>query len=77
MPASANSIVDTVLEDEGTTVTSRRILVACVKATSAGKGTDAPDLKGKRPLRRNASTSGRAKRRCVSPGQSVAWLNTI
>lgn len=54
VPASADGILDAVLEDEGTTVTSRQILVACVKATAPVKK-PAPNLKRKRPLRRNAS----------------------
>ena len=54
VPASADGILDAVLEDEGTTVTSRQIMVACVKATAPVKK-PAPNLKRKRPLRRNAS----------------------
>ena len=56
VPASADGILDAVLEDEGTTVTSRQILGRLREGNSAGKENQpAPNLKRKRPLRRNAS----------------------
>ena len=54
VPASADGILDAVLEDKGTTVRLVRSLVACVKARAPVKK-PAPNLKRKRPLRRNAS----------------------
>lgn len=54
VPASADGILDAVLEDEGTTVTSRQIWVACVKATAPVKR-PAPNPKRKRLHRRSAS----------------------
>lgn len=54
VPASADGILDAVLEDEGTTVTSRQILGRLREATAPVKK-PAPNLKRKRPLRRNAS----------------------
>ena len=54
VPASADGILDAVLEDEGTTVTSRQILGRLREGNSAGKETSAKSER-KRPLRRNAS----------------------
>lgn len=54
VPASADGILDAVLEDEGTTVTSRQILVACVKATAPVKK-PVLSLKRKILLRHSAS----------------------
>ncbi|MFP1496324.1 biotin/lipoyl-containing protein [Escherichia coli] len=56
VPASGDGILDArSWEDEGTTVTSRQILGRWrVKATAPVKK-PAPNLKRKRPLRRNAS----------------------
>ena len=53
VPASADGILDAVLEDEGATVLSRQILGRLREGNSAKK--PAPNLKRKRPLRRNAS----------------------
>lgn len=77
VPASADGILDAVTEDEGTTVTSRQIWVACVKATARAKS-PAPNLKRKRLPRPSAS-----RRLCPirpttrSARRSVAcWLST-
>lgn len=61
VPASADGVLDAVLEDEGTTVTSRQIWVACVKATARAKS-PARSLKRKRRRQRSAS---RPPRRAV------------
>ncbi|XPE61361.1 hypothetical protein ACNKHT_03860 [Shigella flexneri] len=68
VPASADGILDAVLEDEGTTVTSRQILGRLREGNSAGKEAT-PNLKksvhsGATP----AGVCGRAKQRCVKPG---------
>ena len=70
VPASADGILDAVLEDEGTTVTSRQILGRLREGNSAGKETSAKSVResvaysGATP----AGVSGRAKQRCVNPG---------
>ena len=69
VPASADGILDAVLEDEGTTVTSRQILGRLREGNSAGKETSAKSEEKARPLRRNASRRlEEAKQRCVKPG---------
>ncbi len=69
VPASADGILDAVLEDEGTTVTSRQILGRLREGNSAGKES-APDEgsvhSGATPA--GIGVSGRAKQRCVKPG---------
>lgn len=54
VPASADGILDAVLEDEGATVLSRQILAACAKVTAQVKKA------AKKPMRR------RPRRRSVS-----------
>lgn len=54
VPASADGILDAVLEDEGTTVTSRQILGRLREGNSAGKETSAKSEE-KASTRRNAS----------------------
>jgi pyruvate/2-oxoglutarate dehydrogenase complex dihydrolipoamide acyltransferase (E2) component len=77
VPASADGILDAVLEDEGTTVTSRQILGRLREGNSAGKESSA-NLMPKRLPRRSASrrlwksrTTMRSARRSVA-----CWLNT-
>lgn len=69
VPASADGILDAVLEDEGTTVTSRQILGRLREGNSAGKETSAKS--GRESVHSGATpagVSGRAKQRCVKPG---------
>ncbi len=54
VPASADGILDAVLEDEGATVLSRQILAACAKATAQVKKAARKPMR-KRPLRRSVS----------------------
>jgi pyruvate/2-oxoglutarate dehydrogenase complex dihydrolipoamide acyltransferase (E2) component len=77
VPASADGILDAVLEDEGTTVTSRQILGRLREGNSAGKESSAnlmrkslPRLSASRRLWKSRTTTRSARR-------SVAcWLNT-
>jgi pyruvate/2-oxoglutarate dehydrogenase complex dihydrolipoamide acyltransferase (E2) component len=77
VPASADGILDAVLEDEGATVLSRQILGRLREGNSAGKETSEKPMR-KRPPRRSVSrllwksrTTMRSARRSV-----VCWLNT-
>lgn len=78
VPASADGILDAVLEEEGTTVTSRQILGRLREGNSAGKETSAkseekastPHSASKR--RWKNKTTMRSARRSVA-----CWLNTI
>lgn len=54
VPASADGILDAVLEDEGATVLSRQIMAACAKATAQVKKAARKPMR-KRPLRRSVS----------------------
>lgn len=60
VPASADGILDAVTEDEGTTVTSRQIWVACVKATARAKSPARSLTKSVYPSPASAGLSGRA-----------------
>lgn len=68
VPASADGILDAVLEDEGTTVTSRQILGRLREGNSAGKETSAKSEESVHSGATPAGVSGRAKQRCVKPG---------
>ncbi len=77
VPASADGILDAVLEDEGATVLSRQILGRLREGNSAGKETSEKRMR-KRPPRRSASrllwksrTTMRSARRSV-----VCWRST-
>ena len=68
VPASADGILDAVLEDEGATVLSRQILAACAKATAQVKKAARKPMR-KRPLgAASAGLSGRAEQRRAEPG---------
>ncbi len=78
VPASADGILDAVLEEEGRLSPLARSWVACVKATARVKR-PAPNLKRKR-LRRHSASRRRWKNKTTmrSARRSVAcWLNTI
>ncbi|EHD05306.1 Dihydrolipoamide succinyltransferase [Salmonella enterica subsp. enterica serovar Wandsworth str. A4-580] len=81
VPASADGILDAVLEEEGTTVTSRQILGRLREGNSAGKETSAKsEEKASTPAQRQqagvagrtkqppAGVAGRTKQRCAQPG---------
>lgn len=78
VPASADGILDAVLEEEGTTVTSRQILGRLREGNSAGKETSAKsEEKASTPAQRQQAsleeqTTMRSARRSVA-----CWLNTI
>lgn len=69
VPASADGILDAVLEEEGTTVTSRQILGRLREGNSAGKETSAKsEEKASTPAIAPAGVAGRTKQRCAQPG---------
>jgi pyruvate/2-oxoglutarate dehydrogenase complex dihydrolipoamide acyltransferase (E2) component len=68
VPASADGILDAVLEDEGTTVTSRQILGRLREGNSAGKESSAKLKESVYPGSAPAGVSGRAEQRCAQPG---------
>ncbi len=80
VPASADGILDAVLEDEGTTVTSVRFWVACVKATARAKSPARsltkkrlPQPSVSRPLWKSKLTT-RSARRSVACWPSTTWM---
>ena len=67
VPASADGALDAVLEDEGTTVTSRQIPGRLREGNSAGKESSAKsEEKASTPLSQQAS--GRTDQRRAQPG---------
>jgi 2-oxoglutarate dehydrogenase E2 component (dihydrolipoamide succinyltransferase) len=68
VPASADGILDAVLEDEGATVLSRQILGRLREGNSAGKESARKPMP--KSLRRLSASrlSGRAEQRCAQPG---------
>nr|VUD24889.1 dihydrolipoamide succinyltransferase component (E2) [Salmonella sp. NCTC 7297] len=78
VPASADGILDAVLEEEGTTVTSRQILGRLREGNSAGKETSAKSEE--KASTRHSDSRRRWKNKTVmrSARRSVAcWLSTI
>lgn len=68
VPASADGILDAVLEEEGTTVTSRQILGRLREGNSAGKETSAKSEESVYAGTAPAGFAGRTKQRCAQPG---------
>jgi 2-oxoglutarate dehydrogenase E2 component (dihydrolipoamide succinyltransferase) len=77
VPASADGVLDAVLEDEGTTVTSRQILGRLREGNSAGKESSAKsEEKASTPAQRQQA-SLEEQSTTPSARRSVAcWLNT-
>ena len=68
VPASADGILDAVLEDEGTTVTSRQILGRLREGNSAGKATDAKaESKESTPAQRQQASLEEQNNDALSP----------
>ncbi|ELN2738423.1 2-oxoglutarate dehydrogenase complex dihydrolipoyllysine-residue succinyltransferase [Pluralibacter gergoviae] len=68
VPASADGILDAVLEDEGTTVTSRQILGRLREGNSAGKATDAKaESKESTPAQRQQASLEEQNNDTLSP----------
>lgn len=68
VPASADGILDAVLEDEGTTVTSRQILGRLREGNSAGKETNAKaDAKASTPAQRQQASLEEQSNDALSP----------
>jgi len=68
VPASADGILDAVLEDEGTTVTSRQILGRLREGNSAGKATEAKaDTKESTPAQRQQASLEEQSNDALSP----------
>ena len=68
VPASADGILDAVLEDEGTTVTSRQILGRLREGNSAGKETSAKaDSKESTPAQRQQASLEEQNNEALSP----------
>ena len=68
VPASADGILDAVLEDEGTTVTSRQILGRLREGNSAGKATEAKaDAKESTPAQRQQASLEEQTNDALSP----------
>ncbi|ADO49346.1 2-oxoglutarate dehydrogenase complex dihydrolipoyllysine-residue succinyltransferase [[Enterobacter] lignolyticus] len=68
VPASADGILDAVLEDEGTTVTSRQILGRLREGNSAGKETSAKaDAKESTPAQRQQASLEEQSNDALSP----------
>ncbi|MGU3413493.1 2-oxoglutarate dehydrogenase complex dihydrolipoyllysine-residue succinyltransferase [Enterobacteriaceae bacterium C34A] len=68
VPASADGILDAVLEDEGTTVTSRQILGRLREGNSAGKATEAKaDTKESTPAQRQQASLEEQNNDALSP----------
>jgi 2-oxoglutarate dehydrogenase E2 component (dihydrolipoamide succinyltransferase) len=68
VPASADGILDAVLEDEGTTVTSRQILGRLREGNSAGKATSAKaDSKESTPAQRQQASLEEQSNDALSP----------
>ena len=68
VPASADGILDAVLEDEGTTVTSRQILGRLREGNSAGKATDAKaESKESTPAQRQQASLEEQSNDALSP----------
>lgn len=78
VPASADGILDAVLEDEGTTVTSRQILGRLREGNSAGKETSAKsEEKASTPAQRQQASLEEQNNDALSPRSVACWLNTI
>ena len=77
VPASADGILDAVLEDEGTTVTSRQILGRLREGNSTGKETSAKsEEKDSTPAQRQQASLAEQNNDALSPGRSVAcWVS--
>lgn len=68
VPASADGILDAVLEDEGTTVTSRQILGRLREGNSAGKETSAKsEEKASTPAQRQQASLEEQNNDALSP----------
>ena len=77
VPASADGILDAVIEDEGATVLSRQILGRLREGNSAGKESGAKaDAKRVYSGPAPAGFSGRTKQRCAEPGDSPSSCGT-
>lgn len=68
VPASADGVLDAVLEDEGSTVTSRQLLGRLVEGNSAGKATSAKsDTKESTPAQRKTADLQEQSNDALSP----------
>ncbi|BDH46647.1 dihydrolipoyllysine-residue succinyltransferase component of 2-oxoglutarate dehydrogenase complex [Salmonella enterica subsp. enterica serovar Choleraesuis] len=68
VPASADGVLDAVLEDEGATVTSRQLLGRLVEGNSAGKATSAPaDKQESTPAQRKTADLEEQSNDALSP----------
>ncbi|MCT7477552.1 2-oxoglutarate dehydrogenase complex dihydrolipoyllysine-residue succinyltransferase [Escherichia coli] len=77
VPASADGILDAVLEDEGTTVTSRQILGRLREGNSAGKETSAKsEEKASTPAQRQQASLEEQNNDALSPATAARWPNT-